>query len=690
MADDGQGVVALERAGDVALVLVDHPPVNAISHAVRAGLVATISAAIADRSVRVMVLACRGASFFAGADITEFHGEERAPTADQLIELIEASPKPIVAAMHTRALGGGLELALACHYRIAAPGTVFGFPEVKLGLIPGLGGTQRFPRLVGLDHALDVIPDGIQIDAARALAIGLVDQVIAGSDLLAGARIFAKGLSGATVTRLVRNCAIALDGDPAPLLAKARARIERRYRDLSAPLRCVDAIEFGLTENFDAALLRERAIFEECLRSQESRSLMYLFFAEREARKLPELRTATPARPIAKVGIVGGGTMGRGIGIAVLEAGFQLVLVERDEEGARRCADAIGTHLDGREKAGKLRGTVAEAMQRAQFSTEWERLAACDMVIEAVFESLDLKRTVFARLDTIADPQAILATNTSGIDVNRIAAATKRPQAVLGLHFFSPANVMRLLEVVQGAATSPETLVAALGFAKKLDKVAVVARVCDGFIANRMFDEYWREAEFLVEEGVSPYDVDRALESFGMAMGPFAVSDLTGLDIGHAVRTRQREALLSSRIPGAEECLFQAGRLGRKSGAGWYGYADGRRAPDPEALRLLGAHRESIGRRGAVTVDDTTIVRRCFCALVNEACRLLEEGIARRASDIDLAAVHGYGFPSWRGGPMRWADDSGLRTILADIVANSRLTPSGHLRRCAESGATLT
>jgi 3-hydroxyacyl-CoA dehydrogenase len=685
MADGKQQVVSVERSGAVALIVTDHPPVNAIGHAVRTGLVAGVSDAIADRGVRAIVLACRGASFFAGADITEFHGDELTPTADSLIELIERSPKPVVAAMHTRALGGGLELALACHYRIAAPGTVFGFPEVKLGLIPGLGGTQRFPRLVGLEQALDLIPSGVQIDATRGLTIGLIDHVTTGGDLLVEACGFAAGLPADTASRLVRNREIA--GAPGAIEA-ARERIKRRYRGLAAPLRCIDAIEGALSKDFDQALRRERAIFDECLQSHESRSLRYLFFAEREARKLPELRSV-PAKPIGRVGVIGGGTMGRGIGIAVLEAGRELVVIERDQLSADACADAVRRHLEGREQAGKLPEPAADILARARFVADWQLLATCDLVIEAVFEDLELKRAIFGKLDAIAHPEAILATNTSGIDVDKIAAATKRPQAVVGLHFFSPANVMRLLEVVRGKATSAETLSTALAVAKALDKIAVVARVCDGFIANRMFDEYWREAEFLVEEGVSPYDVDRALESFGMAMGPFAVSDLTGLDIGHAVRTRQRETLPPARIPGAEECLFQAGRLGRKNGRGWYAYEDGKRMPDPEAIKLIAAHVARLGSQGAPSAE-YAIVRRCFSALVNEACRLLEEGIARRASDIDLAAVHGYGFPSWRGGPMRWADDTGLATILAAVLANPRLTASSHLRHAVETGAALT
>jgi 3-hydroxyacyl-CoA dehydrogenase len=661
--------VEATRHGRVSLLLCENPPVNAIGHGIREGLFRNLVSETASEDVDAIVIACGGSAFFAGADISEFSGEEQPPTADGLIDLIEGSPKPVVAAMHSRALGGGLELALACHYRVAAPGTVFGFPEVTLGLIPGLGGTQRFARIAGFAEALRIIPTGETIDATRAEAIGLLDRVV-DSELpfLDEAVAFAAGLGcpphDLLVGRLARNCQEAVDKarlDRASF-QEARERLARRYRKLSAPQAAVDAIGAALDLPFEDALANERRIFNERLASSESQALTHLFFAERAARKVSTLDSA-PAE-IGTVGIVGGGTMGRGILIAVIEAGFAAVLVERDEKAARACLEAVEGHLRRKHRTGSLsEADIADILGRTAIGADWSGLEPCDLVIEAVFEKLDLKREIFGQLAKVTRPDAVLATNTSGLSVARIAEAAARPENVIGLHFFSPANVMKLLEIVQAPLTSGRALATSRAFARRLGKVAVVAKDADGFIGNRIFDRYWREAELMVEDGVSPYDVDAALEDFGMAMGPFAVSDLAGLDLGHDIRIRQAAAVpAGTRVPTMEERLFQAGRLGQKNGAGWYDYPDGKRMPSPRVLDLLHGHKPGGGAYPSAP-SSQDIVLTCMTALLGEAFRVLDEGVAARASDIDLVAVHGYGFPKFVGGPMHWFETVGLSQI---------------------------
>lgn len=686
MADGVSEKATVTVEGEVAVIECNNPPVNAISHGVRSALLRSLERALADDRVGAIIIACRGAAFFAGADITEFQGEEAEPTADQLFHAIESARKPIVAAMHRRALGGGLELALTCHYRVATPDTEFGFPEVKLGLIPGLGGTQRSVRLVGLAEALKFVPAGDNISAQKAKSIGLIDVIANRESLLPETIAF-------VTDRLVeiRGKRISLprardsggkgqrqDLDLISLLQTQRELLHRKFRGRSAPLRCVEAMEAGLTRSFDDALAEERRIFNECLTSREAESLTYLFFAEREARKIAGIGRDVQPSPINAIGVVGGGTMGRGITISLLEAGKRVVAMEQDSIRLAAWRENLEAYAAKSVTRGmKSQEQAKEWLSRCSFTLDWNAFATCDLVIEAVFEDLELKKIAFSKLSRVVRSDCLLASNTSGLDINLLAAAIDHPEAVIGLHFFSPAHVMKLLEVVRGKASRPEALVAALQLARDLNKVAVISGVCEGFIGNRIFDQYWREAEFLVEEGASPYLVDKALQDFGMAMGPFKVSDLAGLDIGHAIRTRQQAAQeRDTRFPAAEEAIYQAGRLGQKSAAGWYKYIDGRAIEDPAVAVIIGQHRTSLGRKPNDTdIKAEEIVLRCMSAIINEACKVLDEGIAQRASDVDLVAVHGFGFPAWLGGPMKWADHFGLSTIYHHLVDRSGISP---------------
>jgi 3-hydroxyacyl-CoA dehydrogenase len=667
--------VTLERRGDIALLWTENLPVNAISHSVKAGLFEGLGQIARDGAIKGAVIICRGSSFFSGADITEFGLPEQPPAwldFDRRLDLME---KPVVAAIHTRAFGGGLELALTCQYRVAEKSAVFAFPEVGLGIIPGGGGTQRFPRLCGFEAALDVITSARVFGTEEALKLGVVDRVVDGN-VEAGAIAFARDIVALKLSprdlpraRNREEPLTAARANP-KMFATARENTRRRYRGYGGRLHAIDAIENALSLPFEEGMRAEAAIFEECVRTAEHRALSHLFFAEREARRVPDLPKGVPVKKIDSVAVIGGGTMGRGITLAFADRGFTVRLIELSADARDKalayCRKEIETSL------AKKRISEDEAKARIARITGGVGVAdaaGADLVIEAVFEDMELKKKVFADLDRIADRGAILASNTSNLDIDEIAAVTKRPEAVVGMHFFSPANIMKLLEIVRGEKTGAEVLATALSVAKAINKQPVVARVCDGFIANRAFDTYWREAEFLVEEGASPYDIDRTLYDFGMSMGPFAVTDLVGLDVGQLIRKRQRLNLpQGARFSAIEDAIVATGRLGQKSGSGWYSYGANARSgtPDPEMLALIDRYRKERGFTPRMIGADE-IIARCIYSVINEGAKELEEGIAIRSSDIDVAAVYGYGFPAWRGGPMQYADEIGLATVAKTV-----------------------
>ena len=668
------GTVSLERRGHFALLLCDNPPLNLIGRSVRAGLHAGIRQVEADPEIEAAIILCRGRSFFAGADITEFGQDDTGPGWSEVDRAIDLCAKPILAAIHGNCLGGGFEIALACQYRIAEGTAVFGFPEVKLGLIPGAGGTQRFTRLAGFAAALDIIPSGRSIAAEDALRLGAIDRIAEGG-LEADALAFAQALISSSrkgILARARNRSDKIAEAEPELFDRARENARRRYRGIEAPLRAIEAIENAGHMSFEAAMAAEAAIFRSCEATAQHRALTYLFFAERAARRVPDVPPDLPPRKIGTVAVVGGGTMGRGICLALAERGVPVTLVEISEPARDSAMELIRREIAGNIAKGRL--SAAEAKERLSRITGAAALAAAagaDLVIEAIFEDLEAKKSLFADLDRIMAKGVILASNTSNLDIDRIAAATARPQDVIGLHFFSPANIMKLLEIVRGARTSPEVVATALALARRLDKQPVVARVCDGFIANRAFDSYWRQTRFLVEEGASPYEIDEALLGFGMPLGPFAVNDLVGLDVAAQIRRNRKDRLpADARLDTIEDELAAAGRWGRKNGRGWYLYEKDARTgtPDPEVLAAIDAYR----RRNGFTprrISPEEIVERCIYALVNEGAREIEEGIALRASDIDVAAVNGFGFPRHRGGPMRYAEDIGLKSVAAKIEA---------------------
>jgi 3-hydroxyacyl-CoA dehydrogenase len=678
----------------VAVVTIDSPPVNALGAASIAPVLAALAEAAADPAVGAIVLIGAGGTFSGGADMKGFGVIPRpTPTTRDLIAWMESSPKPIVAAIAGNALGGGLEAALGADYRIATPTAQLGFPEIKRGLLPGAGGTQRAPRLMGAEPALALILSGDAIDGTRAAALGLVDRLAAG-DLLPEANAFARTLIGKGRRRASD---LAPAGDPVPAIAAARAKAVPPERGGLAEQRAIDCVEDAFGLPFAQGEARELARFIELLGSEQAKARIYQFFAEREAGKLPD-GSAPPAFSPQTAVVIGSGTMGTGIAMTCANVGIAVTLVDVTDEQLTRARGIMTGNYASTVKKGRLTQAEMDArLARISYSTSLEEAAAnVDLVIEAVFEEMDVKQEVFRRLDRIARPGTMLATNTSTLDVDAIAAVTSRPQDVVGLHFFSPANVMRLLEIVRGAKTSPQTLANALGLAKKLKKVGVVSGNCDGFIGNRMLYPYRRETEFLIEEGASPQQVDGVLRTFGLAMGPFAMSDLAGLDVGWRIRKRKYGA---KRPPGRystiADTLCEMGRFGQKTNAGYYRYEPGDRRPipDPAVDEVIerSAREAGIVRRA---IADDEIVKRAMYPLVNEAALILAEGIATRPSDIDVVYVNGYGFPAWRGGPLRWADSLGLRTVVDDMLAFERThgevwKPAPLLRELADRGESF-
>jgi 3-hydroxyacyl-CoA dehydrogenase len=687
--------VHCERRDGVALLTVDNPPVNALSAALRGRLLEQVRAAASDPAVTALVITGAGSSFVAGADIREFGKPvpPGLPILPEVIQAIEGLEKPVVAAINGTCAGGGLELALGCHGRVALASARLGLPEVKLGLIPGAGGTQRLPRLIGLAPAIELITTGELVPAARAAALGLVDQVVE-AEIVAAALAEARRLAAGSPPRRTGALEDKLAADragPDPI-APARSRVAARARGATAPLRALDAIAGVLTLPLAEGLAAERAIFQDCVASDQSRALRHVFLAERAAAKVAGLPEG-PAAPVGRVAVIGCGTMGGGIAQSFANAGLPVTVIESEPD--RLAAGLAGLDRAYGQAVERGRLTAAEAAaRRGRIAGAGELAAAAgaDLVVEAVFEDLELKRTLFAELGRLCRPDAILATNTSSLDVGVIAAAAARPERVLGLHFFSPANVMRLVEVVRPPAVDPAVLGRALAVVKRIGKVAVVVGVCDGFVGNRMLHAYQRQANALLLEGATPQQVDAAIEGFGFAMGPFAVGDLAGLDVGWRVR-EQRIARGQKRLPeyAVADRLCALGRFGQKTGRGWYRYGPDRsRAPDPETLALIEqvAAERGIARR---TISEAEILERSLYAMINEGARLLEEGIALRPGDIDTIWINGYGFPAWRGGPMHHADAVGLPAIrdrLAALAAGGagELRPARLLEDLAEGG----
>ena len=672
----------------VAVITVDNPPVNALSTAVREGVAAAVDRASADPAVIAAVLIGAGRSFIAGADIRQF-GTVRANPARRAYEALDECTKPVVAAIHGYALGGGLEYALACHYRVATAGAKLGLPEVKLGILPGGGGTQRLPRLVGAEPALDMILSGRHVPAPEALAMGLLDAVA--PDALEPAAIaFAREKAAHPPHPRVRDREAS--ADPAIFEAKRRS-IARSARNQRAPYACIESVENACTTPFDEGIRRERALFEELENREEARALRYAFFAEREVAKLPGLAKDAPTTTIRSVGVVGAGTMGGGIAMSLADSGIVVKITEQSPEALERGIARIRSTYETSVRRGSLAAdAVAARMALIQPVADLAALGDCDAVIEAVFEDLAVKRAVFAELDRVMRPGALLLSNTSALRIDLIASATSRPQDVAGAHYFSPANVMKLLEVVRGTETAPATLAAVMRLGKATGKVAAAVGDCDGFAASGSRAPFNAEMVIMLEEGVLPQQVDRVMMEFGYPMGPFAVGDLAGLDIGYASRQRRAAADPGYRKLVIADRLVEAGRKGQKTGAGWYRYEKGDRTPipDPAVEAIIRATAEELGVEQRA-LSDTEILHRLLFASVNEACKILEEGIVARASDMDAIWLNGFGFPRYRGGLMFWADGVGARAVYDQIAVwhqryGQRWAPAPLLRRTAEAG----
>jgi 3-hydroxyacyl-CoA dehydrogenase len=677
-AASASSVVTTALHGDVLVVTIDNPPVNALGAAVRQGLLAAMQQAQADAAVAAVLLVGAGKAFIAGADIREFGKPPVPPALPEVCRAIEGSDKPVVAVLHGAALGGGLEVALSAHYRLALPAATVGLPEVNLGLLPGSGGTQRAPRLMGVQGATSLMLSGQHLKAQAALQAGLVDKLVEGADAQAEGLAYVRELLTAKApVRRTRDLAIAEPQAALAWLEEQKAETAKKARGLFSPLKIIECVQAAVQLPFDEGLARERALFIECLDSPQRAGLIHAFFAEREVAKVPEAQAAQP-RPVASVAVIGGGTMGAGIAVAALDAGLPVTMIERDAESIARGRANVEKVYNGLVAKGRMtEAAKAAVMARYIGSTDYADIAQVDLVIEAVFEDIEVKKAVFRELDRVCKPGAVLATNTSYLDIDAIAASTSRPQDVIGLHFFSPANIMKLLEIVVPAKVAADVVATAFELAKKLKKVPVRAGVCDGFIGNRILAVYKQAADYLMEDGASPYEIDAAVRGFGFAMGPFQVTDLAGGDIGWA--TRKRRA--ATRDPKARyveiaDRICERGWFGQKTGRGFYLYPEGARVgqPDPEVLAIVDAERAKKGiTPRSFSADD--IMRRYMAAMVNEGAKVVAEGIALRPLDVDVTFVAGYGFPRHRGGPMKWADMTGLDKVLADIQAFAKEDP---------------
>jgi 3-hydroxyacyl-CoA dehydrogenase len=691
-------VVRTERHGAILVATVDNPPVNALSVHVRHGLVAAIAEAQADNAVAAVLIVGAGRNFIAGADIREFGKPPQPPALPEVCNRIEECNKPVIAAIHGAALGGGLEIALAAHYRLALHGARLGLPEVQLGLIPGAGGTQRAPRLIGAVAALDLILTGRHVAVQEALALGLVDRLAEGVDALAAGLAYARELiAGSAPVRRTRGAKALADADASRAAVEAaRKDIEKKSRGLFSPIKAIAAVQAAIDLPFDEGLALERKLFLQCLDSPQRAGLIHALFAEREVLKAPETKAAQP-RKIEQVGVIGGGTMGAGIAVAMLDAGLPVTMIERDAPSLARGRAYVEKTFEGLAAKGRITAEAKAAlMARFTGATSYDALAQADLVVEAVFEDIEVKKAVFAELDRVCKPGAVLATNTSYLDIDAIAASISRPGDVLGLHFFSPANIMKLLEIVVPAKVSADVVATGFELAKKLKKVPVRAGVCDGFIGNRVLAVYRAAADHMMEDGASPYEIDQAVRDFGYPMGPFQVADLAGGDIGWA--TRKRRAATrdpKSRYVQIADRLCERGWFGQKTHRGYYLYSEGARAgtPDPEVLAVIDAERQ----RAGVTPRSFTaeeIMRRYMAAMINEGANVVHQRIALRPLDVDVTFLYGYGFPRHRGGPMAYADQVGLPKILSDIREFAKENPlfwqpSPLLVQLAERGANF-
>lgn len=685
--------------GDIGVVTVNNPPVNALSHHVRQGLYDCFTAADADDTVAT-ILICDGRTFIAGADITEFGKPPKPPHFSLPLNAMEDMSKPVIAAIHGTALGGGLETALCCHYRVAVPSAKVGLPEVHLGLLPGAGGTQRLPRLVGAQAAVDAIANGVHIDALAAHAAGVIDAVVDEGDLLEGAKTFARKIvSDGARLRKVRDMNEKVTGVDPAIFEAARATAIKTRRGFQAPLNCISCVEAACTLPFDEGMARERELFQELHDNVQSTAQQHIFFAERAASKVDDMPKDVALLDIKRVGVIGAGTMGGGIAMNFANVGIPVTLLEMKQEFLDKGIQVVRGNYDRTAKKGRL--TAAQVEERMGLITptlDYTDLADVDMIIEAVYENMDVKKEVFGKLDEVAKPGCILTTNTSTLDVDEIARVTKRPEMVIGTHFFSPANVMRLLEIVRGEKTSFATLATTLAVTKAIKKVGVVVGVCDGFVGNRMIHQYLAQSQYLLEEGCLPDEVDAPIYDLGFAMGPLTMSDLAGLDVGW--RIRQGKGLPKSLSPGERYCeigdrICEKGRFGQKTDGGYYKYdpSDRSRQRDPEIEQLiLDYSREKGIERRAIGADE--VRERLMYALINEGAWILEEGIAQRASDIDVIYVYGYGVPAYLGGPMFYADHIGLDKVYQRVCEFAEQDPASWkpaplLKKLAGSGGTF-
>src|SRR5438552_826175 len=682
--------VDLDRRGRVAVLTVNNPPVNALSQHVRQGLHDGLKQAIADSATQAIVIVCAGRTFIAGADITEFGKPPADPSLHSVLDLIEGCLKPVVAASHGTALGGGLEVALACHYRVGVKAARFGLPEVKLGLLPGAGGTQRLPRVVGAPKALQMIVSGDPIGADEALAHGLIDEVVEGDLAAAGVAFADKVLREKRPLRKIRDLGdkIATARGKPEIFAEFRKSVARQTRGFRAPENCIKAVEAAVNLPFDDGLKRERELFVELLSSPESKAQRYFFFAEREAAKIPDVPASTPAKEIKKAAVIGAGTMGGGIAMNFANAGIPVTVVEVQQDALDRGLGIVRKNYEATASRGRL--TAADVEKRMGLitgTTDFTAVKDADIVIEAVFEEMPIKKEVFAKLDGIAKADASPATNTSTLDVNEIASATKRPESVIGTHFFSPANVMRLLENVRGAKSSPTTVATVMSLGRRIAKVPVLVGVCHGFVGNRMLHQRGTQSEKLILEGALPHQVDKVLTDFGFPMGPFAMSDMAGLDVGWRIRKG-----LGTKSPVADR-ICELGRFGQKTGSGYFKYEKGDRTPIPdsevEKIIVDVATSQGITRR---FISDEEILQRLLYPMVNEGAKILDEKIAIRASDIDVIWVYGYGWPVYRGGPMFWSSQIGLPKVRDKMLEFQKATgdafwtPAPLLNRLADEG----
>ena len=685
-------VVTTQRSGGIATILVDSPPVNALGFVVRDGIAQAVAALAADDTVEAIVLRCAGRTFFAGADITEFGKPMREPDLRAVIDRIEACPKPVVAAIHGTALGGGLEIALGCHYRVALGSAQFGLPEVKLGILPGAGGTQRLPRLMGIKPALEIMVSGDFFKADRALATGVIDRIV--PELDEAPIAFAREIAAIRPLPVVAQRSDKLDEAKAvpSLFDDFAASIARKSHGFPAPARIIDCVKAAVTLDFASGMQREREALLELMASSESLAQRYFFFAEREAAKIPDIAADTPIRPIERAAVIGAGTMGGGIAMNYANAGIPVTLIETSQEALDRGLKIIRGNYEATARRGGF--TAEEVEKRVGLITgslQLEDVATADIVTEAVFEEMGIKKALFATLDRFAQPDAILASNTSTLDVNEIASATTRPERVVGMHYFSPANVMKLVEVVRGSKSSKEAVASAFAVSRRLKKVPVQTGVCYGFVGNRMLHRRTYESEMLLLEGASPADLDKAVFDFGFPMGPCAMGDLAGLDVGY--RIRRGLGVVEKNIA---DRLVEAGRMGQKSNAGYFRYEPGSRAPipDPAVDALIDevARERGVNRRH---IPGEEILERLLYPMVNEGARILEEGIALRASDVDVIWVYGYGWPVYRGGPMHWADSIGLPKIrdrlaaLYDETGREHWKPAALIEELAAKGGTF-